>query len=299
MPCYHPLEAYRLADGGVSFAQLARHDVVGSIDLPCGRCVGCRLERSRQWALRCVHESKTSSASCFVTLTYDNDHLPDGGSLRHRDVQLFLKRLRKRVRPQRVRFFMCGEYGERLGRPHYHLCLFGLDFPDRRYLGKTESGAEKFSSESLSSLWPLGDAQVSDFNFKAAAYTARYIMEKVTGDEAAGYYQRFDSETGEVWDLVPEYCSMSKKPGIGGAYLDKYGDDILQSGTCVLDGLEVNPPRFYEKRLRKRVEFESIDYQRYLRAKRNFQDQSPDRRAVREAVAKARLKFKKRHEGFQ
>lgn len=299
MACYHPIEAYRLADGSVSFVELARYDVVGTVDLPCGRCVGCRLERSRQWALRCVHEAKAHEANCFVTLTYDNEHLPDGGSLRHRDVQLFLKRLRRRVSPNRVRFFMCGEYGTRLGRPHYHVCFFGLDFPDRKYAGKTESGAEKYLSDSLTSLWGLGDTQVSDFNFKAAAYTARYIMEKVTGDEAAGYYQRLDTETGELFELAPEYCSMSKRPGVGARYVDNYFRDMLESGTCVLEGREVNLPRFYEKRLRKFVEYESLDFQRYLRAKRNFADQSPDRRAVREQVAKARLKFKKRHEGFQ
>lgn len=295
MPCYHPLEAYRLADGGISFAQLKRHDVVGSIDIPCGRCVGCRLERSRQWALRCVHEAKFHEANCFVTLTYDAEHLPAGGSLRHRDFQLFLKRLRKHVCPKRVRFFMCGEYGEQLGRPHYHGCFFGLDFPDRRYAGKTQSGAEKFTSETLNRLWGLGDTQVSDFNFKAAAYTARYIMEKVTGDEAVGYYQKVDVDSGEVFAVAPEYCSMSKKPGLGAVYLERFGRDILTSGSCVLDGREVSPPRFYEKRLRKFVEFESVEFQRYLRAQKNFADQLPARRAAREAVARARLSFKKRH----
>lgn len=299
MACFNPLQAYRTASGAVVFAQLRRHDVVASIDLPCGRCRGCRLERSRQWALRCTHEARLHDENSFVTLTYDNDHLPVGGSLRHRDVQLFFKRLRKAIRPKRVRYFMCGEYGERLGRPHYHLCLFGLAFPDRRYLGKTSGGADKFSSEFLSGLWPLGDAQLSDFSFKAAAYVARYCMEKVSGDEAVGYYQRFDSETGEIFPLVPEYSAQSSRPGIGCDYVRLYYADILATGTCVVDGREVKPPRYYDQKMRNLVGFENVAYQRYLHAQRCAEHSTPERLAVRDQVLAARLKFKKRHEGFQ
>lgn len=295
MACFNPLQAYRSADGAVVFSELKRHDVVSSLDLPCGRCRGCRLERSRQWALRCQHEASLHEANCFVTLTYDNDHLPRGGSLRHRDVQLFLKRLRKAVCPARVRYYMCGEYGERLGRPHYHLCLFGLDFPDRRYLGQSGSGAAKYSSETLSRLWPLGDAQVSDFTMKAAAYTARYIMEKVNGPEAVGYYQRVDPETGEVHELVPEYNRCSLGRGIGADYVRLYFGDLLQSGTCVVDGVEVAPPRFYDRMMKRLQGMEEVKYKRYLTAKRHALDSRPDRLAARARVVEARLKFKKRH----
>lgn len=124
MTCYHPIKAFRTASG-VSFSELGRDDHLGDIELPCGRCVGCRLRRANEWALRVMHEAKLHPANCFVTLTYRDEDLPENGSLRHRDFQLFMKRLRKRAD---VRFYMCGEYGEQKLRPHYHACLFGVDY---------------------------------------------------------------------------------------------------------------------------------------------------------------------------
>lgn len=304
MACYHPLEAYQLASGGITFHEASRFDTVARVDIPCGRCVGCRLERAAAWALRCTHEAKLHDENCFVTLTYDNEHLPLGGSLRHRDVQLFLKRLRKSRGSQRVRYYMCGEYGEKLGRPHYHICFFGLAFPDRSYVGKTESGSDKFLSAELQRLWGLGDTQVSDFTFKAAAYTARYLMEKQNGDQADKHYWRHDADTGECWRLVPEYNSMSKGNGrdsfgLGYQYLRLYYADILSSGTCVVDGREVAPPRYYDKKMRKLLEFDDVKYARYLRARKHWRDTDPARLAAREKVALARLKIKKRHTEVQ
>ena len=136
MPCFHPLEGYwskdRNPSGKRSLTFNAREAFTDKkIDVPCGRCVGCRLERSRQWAIRCVHEASLYDNNCFITLTYDSDHVPSDGSLRVEDFQNFMKRLRKSVAPRRVRFFHCGEYGERGDRPHYHAILFNLDFDDR------------------------------------------------------------------------------------------------------------------------------------------------------------------------
>ena len=117
MPCYHPIPGYRakstnpsgkrsivfnLSEGFKNFA----------VSVPCGRCIGCRLERARQWSIRCIHEASLYEANCFVTLTYDDDNLPLDGSLRPRDMVLFLKRLRKRFGPG-IRFFQCGEYGDK------------------------------------------------------------------------------------------------------------------------------------------------------------------------------------------
>ena len=125
MPCYHPWLAYQCLDGSVvSVERKGKGAVVRTLTLPCGQCVGCRLERSRQWAIRCMHEAQLHERNSFVTLTYKGD-VPDEG-LRYRDFQLFMKRLRKYASGQQIRFYMCGEYGDEKGRPHFHACLFGV-----------------------------------------------------------------------------------------------------------------------------------------------------------------------------
>ena len=131
MPCFHPLRAFKTSAGEVVFTEHARYDIVTQLSLPCGQCSGCRLERSRQWAMRCVHEAAAYDCNAFITLTYDEENLPADGSLNYDHFQLFMKRLRKAIEPNKVRFYMCGEYGEENGRPHFHACLFGYDFPDK------------------------------------------------------------------------------------------------------------------------------------------------------------------------
>ena len=131
MTCYHPLECWRV-DGQSKLAFVKPREALirEKLEVPCGQCIGCRLERSRQWAVRCIHEAQLHKDNCFITLTYNDEHLPSPPSLSVRDFQLFMKRLRKRF-GKGIRFFHCGEYGEKYGRPHYHACLFGFDFPDR------------------------------------------------------------------------------------------------------------------------------------------------------------------------
>ena len=189
------------------------------VELPCGQCSGCRLERSRQWAMRCVHEAQLHEDNIFITLTYDNEHLPYGGSLYYRDFQLFMKRLlvhadRHLKRHPGIRFYMCGEYGENFGRPHYHAVMFNYDLPDKK-LFKMERGNPLYTSEILSELWGKGLTSVGGVTFQSAAYVARYIMKKVTGDAAEDHYTRIDPETGEVFERVPEFTNMSRRPGIG------------------------------------------------------------------------------------
>lgn len=213
MACYNPLKAYKTADGGVVFSELKRHHTSDSIELPCGQCIGCRLERSRQWAMRCVHEASMYEHNSFVTLTYDEDNLPNRGQLRYDHWQNFAKRLRKQIEPSRVRFFMCGEYGEENGRPHYHACLFGHDWEDKKYHMTTNAGEKLYTSESLDKLWGHGLCSTGDVTFASAGYVARYVLKKITGDAAEEHYRRFD-ELGH-YQLEPEFCGMSLKPGLG------------------------------------------------------------------------------------
>lgn len=292
--CFHPLQAYRTADGRVVFSELSRNDNVQSLQLPCGQCVGCRLERSRQWAVRCMHEASLYSDNCFVSLTYDDQHLPVGRSLFYPDFQLFMRRLRARFSDCVVRFYMCGEYGDELYRPHFHACLFNVDFPDKVYFKKSESGSKLYRSAVLESLWTKGFSSVGALTFESAAYVARYVMKKITGDRAVEHYGEVDKVTGEVVERVPEFNRMSLKPGIGADWLRLYWKEVAAAGKVVVRGVECNAPRFYMKRLSKLDCFGNIELERSVSARSRFLDNTADRLAVREVVTEARVRHLKR-----
>lgn len=296
MPCYHPLHGYWDGRGG----RWARSpSVQGDVPLsvPCGQCIGCKLERSRQHGVRCLHESQMHEFNSFVTLTYDNDHLPKNGSLDYRDFQLFNKRCRFHLGP--YRFFMCGEYGDRTFRPHYHACLFGLDFPDRKYWRMSDSGFKLYRSSILESLWGNGACEIGDVSFDSAAYVARYCMKKITGDRAKSHYERLDFVTGEIISLVPEFMHCSNggnsksvwKGGIGRQWFDKFKDEVFPLDRVVVNGAEAKPPRYYDKMLSEE-DFAWIKKCRLEKAYLRLDDCTPARLAVREKVTEARLSFK-------
>jgi len=261
------------------------------LQVPCGSCVGCLLERSRQWAVRCLHESQLHSVSSFITLTYDDDHLRQL-SLDYSDFQLFLRRLRRAKGA--VRFFMCGEYGDELGRPHFHACLFGVDFPDRQLFKELPSGSKLYVSPELSALWPQGFSSVGDVTFESAAYVARYVLKK----KARGGEPVFlvDGSTGECVEREPEFTQMSLKPGIGARWYEQFKAEVFPRDRVVMNGAEMKPPRYYLTLLERAdpVSREFIRQARSEVAERNQGENHPDRLRVREVCAKARLSFKKR-----
>lgn len=286
MSCYHPLQAWKCADGGVVFVNnLRRNDIVQRLDLPCGQCIGCRLRRARDWSVRIMHEAQTSERSCFITLTYDDEHLPVDGSLQYRDFQLFMKRLRA-LTGVKVRFFMCGEYGPENLRPHYHACIFGEDFKKDRVAAGTSGSGEKFySSERLNKLWGRGIVSVQALTMASAAYTARYVVDKITGEAAEGHYEGRE----------PEFMRCSLKPGIGYEWFAKFGmGDVYRHDKAVIEGgrMEVAPPKYYDKlykRTDKTVRVDEWEYARQLRAKAALTDNTEERLKVREIVQKARI----------
>lgn len=292
MPCFHPLIAWQTDSGDVVFAE--RGKIKRELKLPCGQCVGCRLERSRQWAVRCMHESQMHENNSFVTLTYDDNHVPRDYSLNYRDYQLFMKRARKVY--GRVRFYMCGEYGETFGRPHYHACLFGLRPSDLKEWRKSAAGFDLYRSAELETLWPYGSVEVGEVTFESAAYVARYCMTKVTGKAAEAHYEAVDGDTGEIYNKTPEFTRMSLKPGIGGTWYAKFGTDVFPRDRVVVRGFESTPPRYYKKILDSAKGYESdlVDFSRSERAKMFVNDNSPKRLRVRESVCKARVKMLKR-----
>lgn len=199
MACYHPLPAVRVAGGGVSLRASPSERLGNGFSdwlwLPCGSCVGCLKSRAREWAIRCSLELQFHTEACWATLTYDEKHLPP--TLRKRDLQLFLKRIRERLYPRKVRFFASGEYGERTWRPHYHPILYGTE-------------DEKVIQE----CWPFGFARKHDLRPEGIAYVAGYVSKKIGPvDEAE---ERIDYRTGEVYQYQPPFIQMSRRPGIGG-----------------------------------------------------------------------------------
>lgn len=235
----------------------------------------------------------------FITLTYDNEHLREDKSLYYRDFQLFMKRLLvhadRKLDRFGIRFYMCGEYGEQFGRPHYHAIMFNYDLPDKK-LWKAERGNPLYTSEILTDLWGMGHTSVGGVTFQSAAYVARYIMKKVTGDAAEDHYTWIDQETGEVHTRRPEFTNMSRRPGIGATWLEKYRRDVFPSDFVVVNGKKVSPPRFYtnQHELLYPEEVARLKERRKRRALRRSADNTPARLAVREKVLQSRLKQLKR-----
>lgn len=294
MPCFHPLQAtFSVNQDGSKNVEFSHSrafalgvERVGdsNLMLPCGRCMGCRLERSRQWGLRCLHESKLYEDNCFVTLTFDDVNLvkecPDG-SLNKKHIQDFMKRLRRRFDHIKIRVFYCGEYGESLGRPHYHLCLFNFDFPDKRFF-KSVNGQDLFVSDILSELWPFGHHGIGSLTFESACYVARYCTKKITGKAADDHY----------CGRLPEFAQASLKPGIGRGFVEQFGEsDIFPFDECVVRGARCKPPRYYDKFLEKLdpERFQLVKDRRRVRAEDKADDNSYRRLLVKEKCLQARF----------
>lgn len=271
MACFYPRQAIRLSSintktgkSVVAFLPKGSAWRYKSFDgfmdgMPCGQCTGCRLERSRQWAIRMVNESDLHDQNSFITLTFDEPSLLKRErpmSLDKRDFQLFLKRLRFRISDPNdpafipefssllpiqerkvLRYFMCGEYGDLFKRPHYHAILFGLDFSDKE-LYKIKDGMRYYNSNFLSELWPSGFNVITDVTFDSCAYVARYIMKKYLGKDSHKHYV----------DRIPEYTTMSRRSGIGKEWLVKYLQDVYPRDEIFRRDKKIfcKPPKAYD-----------------------------------------------------
>lgn len=256
MSCVKPLKAYwRSRSRDAITFDINKSATRISFALPCGRCIGCRLEKARQWGVRCLHEKKMWKHNAFVTLTYNDKFLPLGGTLELRDLQLFMKRLRKArnsCKENPIRFFAGGEYGETNRRPHYHLLLFNCGFGDQLFHTYNKRGEALYTSKELDGFWSvdgecMGHCTIGEVTFDSAVYCAKYALKKVTGDAAAEHYAVFDSD-GVVYDRRPEFAVMSRRPGIGAGYYEKFGQEVRDHDSIIVNGHEVRPPRFYDTR---------------------------------------------------
>lgn len=300
VPCFTPLKAYRGPGGGIVFDSKKGYGD-RPLELACGQCRGCRAERARQWAVRCVHEAAMNtrpvgpadvaagavpgsrvSNNCFVTLTYHPSKLPLDLSLDVSHWQKFAKRVRKELGP--FRFFHCGEYGEESRRPHYHACIFGLDFHEDRIYLKGNLDKRLYTSPRLERLWSYGLVSIGNLDYESAAYVARYVAKKMTGPLADGHYLRVDESTGEAWSVRPEYCTMSRRPGLGTSWFDRYMDDVYPADEVIHKGKKHLPPKFYDSKLSE-SELEFYKSKRRAAALRRSAELTPERLRVRENIA--------------
>lgn len=299
MPCFYPLAARQTISGEIVFKKKTDRHFVSNLQLPCGRCIGCRLERARQWAVRCLHESQLHESNCFLTLTFNDEKESTAleaprGSLSIRTHQKFMKRLRK-LAPS-CRFYMCGEYGEKLGRPHYHYLIFGYEFSDKTYLKKSASGENLYTSATLDKIWPYGHAWIGDVTYKSCGYVAAYVMKKITGDKADEHYKRTDEAGNDYW-LQPEFNLMSRKPGIARDWWGQFHTDVTTHDAIIQrGGIKAKPPRYYDKLLEimDPALWQTLKAARESRAKLLADDNTPARLQVKETVQKARVALKTR-----
>ena len=281
MTCYHPLHAFLSGkhDNGSDYYKITSNKVMSVffdeatnhwylsenpykyanneyLDIPCGQCVGCRLDYAKDWTTRMMLEALYHEKTLFVTLTYDEEHVPHSSyieyetgevkdilTLRPDDFTKFMKRLRYYYNKNELRFYMCGEYGSKTLRPHYHMICFGLALDDLVLFKKSGTGNDIYLSETLSKAWKHGLVDVSEASYESMGYVARYVMKKLKGKDAAEY---------EALNIVPEYTNMSRMPGIGKQYYDDHRDEIYLNDEIILsNGKTVRPPRYFDKLLQQ------------------------------------------------
>lgn len=282
MACLGPITAFYAKDKNPSgkrslvFDKKASHSGI-PVEIRCGQCINCRIQTATDNAVRCYHEAKSHDVSSFVTLTYDDAHLPEDGGLDHRDFQLFMKRLRAKS-DFKFKYVMCGEYGETTHRAHYHALLFGCDFSDRKKFRVTPRGDTLFTSELLNDTWQKGHCTVGEVTFESCRYVTGYVLNKVTGRKAADYYM----------GRRPDYVVWGN--GISLDYFNKFGPGNYPGDFIVLDGKKVKIPRYYDTKFEALdpVAFDSVKKVRVRKAKDRPDDLSNRRSWTREKVALAR-----------
>ncbi len=300
MPCYAPLKGWRsnvASDSGkrrIVFKPQDAYTDLGTVTVPCGQCIGCRLTKSHNWAIRCMHEASLHEHNCFITLTFNDQHLNDKGTLVKRDMQLFIKRLRDRIKPIKIRYYHCGEYGDKNDRPHHHALIFGYDFPDKLFWRKRDD-MKYYTSNQLDDLWrdpdtgqSLGYCVIGEVTFESAAYVARYVLKKQTGDGSKIYKDK---------GIIPPYTTMSRRPGIAREWIEKYHEDVYPHDYLVIkNGIKAKPPRYYDDFYADldKEDMESIKEQRKKRAEENAHDNSDHRLMTKNKCRQSKVKLLKR-----
>ena len=285
MPCFNPVKCWIFKEnsGKIRYFYSTKNinvplNLLEQGELPCGKCQYCRQMRAREWAQRCMNESKYHEKNCFITLTYDNEHLPENSSLIKKDLQDFFKRLRKYLSTKeagdsKIKYYACGEYGGNTDRPHYHALIFGYDFEDKE-IRVNKHGQQRHHSETLVKIWQKGSiVDVGTVTFDSANYVAGYIHKKIFGKDADSYYG----------NRLPEFNLMSK--GIGKQYYEEYKEEMFPSGYCVINGVKTNPPKYYQKLFKGNNKENELAYYSARKSRKKKQHYSSDRLKQKEEYA--------------
>ena len=282
LACYHPLKGFAVGqtakkktqykicsydvntvlipiDGGTTICTIEENKwtpgyktITEYTDIPCGQCIGCRLDYSKQWANRCMLELEYHEKAYFATMTYapeempisyyaknDNGEAQATGTLDKRDLQLFFKRLRKKQEEQ-IRYYAVGEYGTEFERPHYHAIIYGLDLPDLTFHHKGKNGFPYYKSQIFENAWKKGICDLTTVSWDTCAYVARYMTKKLKGNEGKKY---------EITNIEPPFSLMSRKPGIARQWFDDHPDcydyDYINL-TTAKGGKKIKHPRYYD-----------------------------------------------------
>lgn len=221
--------------------------------IPCNMCLDCRLKKTREWGIRLYHESQFYDDSMFLTLTYDDEHLPSPLTLYPRHITLFLKKLRKMIQTKhakKIRFYQCGEYGEKNHRPHHHAIIFGY-WPEDAKFHKMVRDKKYFKSDTVDKIWGHGYAHFSYVTPSNARYVSGYVHKKVVGAKASLHYESVDPATGQIYQRKPEYATMSLgdndgSRGIGYRWFIKYHEYLYAHDHVIIDGKPRNVPKYYD-----------------------------------------------------
>lgn len=329
MSCTRPLRAWESTHVWPSgkpklvFHPAKAADPTLPIPLPCGKCDSCKMDRAKDWALRCVKEASLYEENIFLTLTYDAENLPPDLSLNKEHFTTFIRAVRDKYRDThpKIRFFMCGEYGNPtpennfIARPHYHALIFNFAFPDQKLEYRRADGDAVYSSESCTKLWGKGLIHIAAVNEKTAGYCARYTLKKTNSEDL----KTIDPETGlepyEVYNPItdtyhrvePEYVNMSRRPGIGKEWYDKFQTDMHDGRLYIthsrdfaskkLKPVIVKNPVYFDK-LRERenpeLQKEIVDA-RKQKAIENAENHSYDRLRAKEVILRQRISQLKRN----
>ena len=269
MPCYHPVQGYFKPNGQHTTRDAIGTDMLPQGTRPCGYCKGCRFKKQQEWTVRMLNErSCHSTSSSFITLTYDNKHLPPNASLDYEHWRKFIRSLKKRADNKSIRFYGVGEYGENFGRPHFHAILFGHHFNDLIPL-QGKGMAKLYKSKQLQAAWcepltqePRGFVSVGDATPESISYVAGYIQKKIYGQRMGSHYKYINLDSGEITPYSdgntkfyrnPEKAFMSTKPGIGSLFYDKFHSDMYRlNQNCIhIKGKEVAIPTYYNNKFKK------------------------------------------------
>lgn len=292
MPCHAPIQGWRKAgqskNGGRGF--VLSHGAAFAdrpMAVPCGQCLGCKARHAMHWAIRCSHEARMHPYSSFVTLTYDEEHVPHVDddidkpyTLRPDDFVLFMKKLRNARHPG-IKFLQAGEYGT-YGRPHHHAILFGVNFPDMKKW--TRRGEHTlYTSEELATLWPHGFSSIGNVTIQSANYVAQYTVKKLDRPHHLTAH--------------PEYATMSRRPGIGAGFLKTFPDDIYPRDAVITEGGQKHkPPRYYDKILQKEnpESFREIELNRVAKGALKPEESGSYRLYSKQECLKARIRERQR-----